>query len=91
METWLHYHHGNIVALYPWQYKNIIILGNNQFWMYRKDRRIMGLLYVFDVDGLIPGSHVILVWINLKSDRQYFDYNTRVDNMLGLYWLFDVT
>ena len=52
--------------------------GNNQFWMYRKDRRIMGLLYVFDVDGLSPGSNVILVWIDHKSDRQFFDYNTKV-------------
>ena len=44
----------------------------------------MGLLYVFDVDGMTPGSHVILVWIDLKSDQQYFDYNTRVDTMLVL-------
>lgn len=51
--------------------------GNNQFWMYRKDRRIMGLLYVFDVNGLVPGSYVTLVWIDLKSDRQIFDYNTQ--------------
>lgn len=47
--------------------------------MYRKDRRIMGLLYVFDVDGLSPGSNVILVWIDHKSDRQFFDYNTKVN------------
>ena len=46
--------------------------------MYRKDRRLMGLLYVFDVDGLSPGSNVILVWIDLKSDRQFFDYNPKV-------------
>ena len=38
----------------------------------------MGLLYVFDVDGVTPGSHIILVWINENSDRQLFDYNTKV-------------
>ena len=52
--------------------------GNNQFWMYRTDRRVMGLLYVFDTDGLTPGSHVTLVWINHRSDRQFFDYNVQV-------------
>ncbi|KAL5263086.1 hypothetical protein ACHWQZ_G008481 [Mnemiopsis leidyi] len=57
-------------------------LGNNQFWMYRKDRRIMGLLYVFDVDGLSPGSNVILVWIDHKSDRQFFDYNTKTQQLI---------
>ena len=57
----------------------ILPTGNNQFWMYRKDRRVMGLLYVFDVDGMTPGSYVTLVWINLRSDRQIFDYNTQVN------------
>ena len=38
----------------------------------------MGLLYVFDVDGLTPGSYVTLEWINLKSNRQFFDYKTQV-------------
>lgn len=50
--------------------------------MYRKDRRIMGLLYVFDVDGIKPGSHVILVWIDHHSDRQIFDYNTQVNHVI---------
>jgi len=50
-------------------------LGNNQFWMFRDDHRIMGMMYVFDIAGTAPGSHVTLVWVDVKNPHQLFDYN----------------